>query len=694
MCQLEQTLWLPSMSVQPAITDLLRATYTADGTDAQLLAEYDRRRNLDPDADGDWVCPEISDQAIADAFTPADPNFILLMMACLVGQVKLPKLGAVNPSQRVDGEKGWALSSLRANITTLQRRSARALGLTYKQFNDTAIVHWVWGGKDPRLERSDRMPQTVEELEPRSAVTQEAPLVHSLQQVVNRKRSALRLDPQVVSLNPHVSGAAALQFDVLSACEKYAELQNYGVDWATPESIVDTMPMVFWCVFLTLVLTITQGYRGPVATALRWPHINLRVFAHGAVSVTLDAQADGQKFGLPTFDGTFRGEAGYPSLEGADATFAKFEAGTQTPNVMAEDGVNMGLALVQLLIAFCIATGRLARDWESKAVAEAKAQKAKRSSGPLGDRFASDYVNVKVKGGADDHIVPLALVGPGVSIAEWAAMPNQDGREYDGPTRDLLDDDARARQASRDCVAMFALIGWFGFTLRMLRCGWLVEEFIHDMTVNVGMIPASFFERVRIHNRWSDVKAMEPYIRAAVNCRFHADGRCAGVDRRSFIHGFSLRVVGYAEQYALDVAAGVQGRELGWVTFSDIDEAFANDRWFKDNAMYDLASPYFRVDRDDALFFSACEALFLPAAFAKLKAKYAKLEMDARASLAPNGENRVAVEEEKLRQRRALDAKVVEDVEKEWRIRFTKEQIGFGSTARQSMASGSMRERR
>ena len=92
--------------------------------------------------------------------------------------------------------------------------------------------------------------------------------------------------------------------------------------------------------------------------------------------------------------------------------------------------------------------------------------------------------------------------------------------------------------------------------------------------------------------------------------------------------------------------------------------------------------------------FSACEALFLPAAFAKLKAKYAKLEMDARASLAPNGENRVAVEEEKLRQRRALDAKVVEDAEKEWRIRFTKEQIGFGSTARQSMASGSMRERR
>ena len=38
-----------------------------------------------------------------------------------------------------------------------------------------------------------------------------------------------------------------------------------------------------------------------------------------------------------------------------------------------------------------------------------------------------------VKGGADDHVVPLALVEPGVSIAEWAAMPNQDGREYDGP---------------------------------------------------------------------------------------------------------------------------------------------------------------------------------------------------------------------------------------------------------------------
>ena len=63
MCQLEQTLWLPSMSVQPAITDLLRATYTADGTDAQLVAEYDRRRSLDLDVDGDWVCAEPLAQA-------------------------------------------------------------------------------------------------------------------------------------------------------------------------------------------------------------------------------------------------------------------------------------------------------------------------------------------------------------------------------------------------------------------------------------------------------------------------------------------------------------------------------------------------------------------------------------------------------------------------------------------------------
>ena len=85
-----------------------------------------------------------------------------------------------------------------------------------------------------------------------------------------------------------------------------------------------------------------------------------------------------------------------------------------------------------------------------------------------------------------------------VSSAKFSLK--KDGREYDGPTRDLPNDDARGRQASRDCVALFALIGWFGFTLRMLRCGWLVEEFIHDMTVNVGMIPASFFEQVRNFN--------------------------------------------------------------------------------------------------------------------------------------------------------------------------------------------------
>ena len=57
------------------------------------------------------------------------------------------------------------------------------------------------------------------------------------------------------------------------------------------------------------------------------------------------------------------------------------------------------------------------------------------------------------------------------------------------------------------------------------------------------------------------------------------------------------------------------------------------------------------------------------------------------------GENRVAVQEDKLRQRRALDAEVVEDAHKEWRIRFTKEQIGFGGTAKLG-ASGSLKARR
>ena len=79
------------------------------------------------------------------------------------------------------------------------------------------------------------------------------------------------------------------------------------------------------------------------------------------------------------------------------------------------------------------------------------------------------------------------------------------------------------------------------------------------------------------------------------------------------------------------VGAGGKARKFGWgwVTYADIHDGDANERWHLDNAIYDVRSPYFRDDRDDALFFNACESLFLPREYAALRAKYSALDVDA-----------------------------------------------------------------
>ena len=114
--------------------------------------------------------------------------------------------------------------------------------------------------------------------------------------------------------------------------------------------------------------------------------------------------------------------------------------------------------------------------------------------------------------------------------------------------------------------------------------------------------------------------------------------------------------------------------------------------WRLDNALYDLRSPYYRRDRDDELFFSSLHALLVEEEFARIKAKYDELAVRARAELLPTGENRVVVAARKLSRRMVVDAETVADVQHFWKVKFGKEQIGFGKTGVQS-ASGGIVER-
>lgn len=668
----ERTFWLAAMAVQPLLTQLLKRKYTASGTDAELERFFERHFVSGDRGESDWLAREISDQEIHDSITPATPDFLVLMLSCMVGQVDTPKLFKVNPKRY---RESLAMGSVMIYMRSLIRRSARSLGKTQLEFEAIEVQHRQWGG---HRDGGGKAVESAADLEPRDAVLGDAPLVSTLRELLNRKFAALRFDPDIAAKRPFVSGSAAMQADVIEVLTAYAKLRNFEIDWTSPTRIVESMPVRMLDVVLVLIISVTQGFRAGIAPALKWRHLNLRVYAHGAVSVTFDHPASSVKFGTATADDSIRHDALYSSLDGSSPTFAKYAAGTQRVNAMAEEGVQMVMSVVDVLIALLVATGRLDAGWKTDAIERLQARQA----GEPGLNFA-DYIVVGIRGD-DDYVVPMAASCGDCTAEQWAAMPGGDS-QWTGPTRDLQDDDAREATAGRLCAELFAAVGWFCFSLRQLRCGWLVEEFIHAVTTGEGILPASFFERIRIHHRWANVNAMEPYIRAAINIRFYADGRVRGVDRQSFVHGHVKRVVLYNEQYARDASTGERARKFGWgwVTYADIHDGDANERWHLDNAIYDVRSPYFRDDRDDALFFNACESLFLPREYAALRAKYSALDVDAARALARNPEGRALIAASKLAARKQLDRATRDDAAKGWKTRFVKEQVGFGNTWRQ-----------
>ena len=104
----ERTFWLAAMAVQPLLTQLLKRTYTASGTDAELERFFERHFVSGDRGESDWLAREISDQEIHDSITPATPDFLVLMLSCMVGQVDTPKLFKVNPQRYRESLAIWA----------------------------------------------------------------------------------------------------------------------------------------------------------------------------------------------------------------------------------------------------------------------------------------------------------------------------------------------------------------------------------------------------------------------------------------------------------------------------------------------------------------------------------------------------------------------------------------------------------
>ena len=94
----------------------------------------------------------------------------------------------------------------------------------------------------------------------------------------------------------------------------------------------------------------------------------------------------------------------------------------------------MAMSIVMLLVAYCIATGRLDADWHEKAVLRAR-EKAKRNKGADGIEREADFFHQHIRG-EDDFIIPMANAMVGVSIEQWAQQPGG-GSDHEGPTCDF-----------------------------------------------------------------------------------------------------------------------------------------------------------------------------------------------------------------------------------------------------------------
>ena len=93
-----------------------------------------------------------------------------------------------------------------------------------------------------------------------------------------------------------------------------------------------------------------------------------------------------------------------------------------------------------------------------------------------------------------------------------------------------------------------------------------------------------------------------------------------------------------------------------------------------------MRSRYYAGERDDGWFLEAVKVVLLPAQYEDTVAAYMALDEE----FGSGGD-------ERLRARKRLDARTVVALERAWKTRFVKAQIGFGKTGRQMLNGLSQR---
>ena len=93
-----------------------------------------------------------------------------------------------------------------------------------------------------------------------------------------------------------------------------------------------------------------------------------------------------------------------------------------------------------------------------------------------------------------------------------------------------------------------------------------------------------------------------------------------------------------------------------------------------------MRSRYYADERDDGWFLEAVKVVLLPAQYKDTVAAYKALDEEFGSGGA-----------ERLRARKRLDARTVASLERAWKTRFVKAQIGFGKTGRQMLDGLSQR---
>ena len=200
----ERTFWLAAMAVQPLLTQLLKRKYTASSTDAELERFFERHFVSGDRGESDWLAREISDQEIHDSITPATPDFLVLMLSCMVGQVDTPKLFKVNPQRY---RESLAMGSVMVFMRSLIRRSARSLGKTQQEFESIEVQHRQWGG---HRDGGGKTVESAADLEPRDAARDAG--------AVGSKMSGTGRGGLMIALTP----TEELQNSVAAALEKLA----------------------------------------------------------------------------------------------------------------------------------------------------------------------------------------------------------------------------------------------------------------------------------------------------------------------------------------------------------------------------------------------------------------------------------------------------------------------------------------